>query len=67
MNNAVKHFKQLDIVINNAGLHMQDGIQKISSKQLRATFELNVFAMFYIVKAALKHLKKGPRSSIPPV
>ncbi|MEO8341859.1 MAG: SDR family oxidoreductase [Nitrospirota bacterium] len=60
VNKTVKHFNQLDIVINNAGLHYpQDGIEKISSQQLHSTFELNVFAMFYIVKAALKHLKRG--------
>lgn len=60
VNKTVKHFKQLDIVINNAGVHdRQDGIEDISSKQLRRTFELNVFTMFYIVKAALKHLKRG--------
>ncbi len=60
VNKTVKHFKQLDIVINNAGRHdPQDGIEDISGKQLRHTFELNVFAMFYIVRAALKHLKRG--------
>ena len=60
VNHTVKQFKQLDIVINNAGLHYpQDGIEKISSEQLHKTFELNVFAMFYIVKAALNHLKQG--------
>ena len=60
VNQTVKHFKRLDIVINNAGVHYpQDGIQKISREQLCKTFELNVFAVFYIVKAALKHLKKG--------
>lgn len=60
VNKTVRHFKQLDIVINNAGRHdSQDGIEDISGKQLRHTFELNVFAMFYIVRAALKHLKRG--------
>ena len=60
VNHTVKQFKQLDIVINYAGLHYsQEGIEKIRSEQLHTTFELNVFAMFYIVKAALNHLKPG--------
>ena len=60
VNKTVKQFRHLDIVVNNAGLHHpQDRIEDISSLQLRHTFELNVFAMFYIVKAALKHLKRG--------
>ena len=36
----------------------QDAIEDISREQLHNTFALNVFAMFYIVQAALKHLKK---------
>jgi NAD(P)-dependent dehydrogenase (short-subunit alcohol dehydrogenase family) len=50
----------LDIVVNNAGeQHPQDDISKISSDQLIRTFKTNIFAMFYIVKAALPHLKEG--------
>lgn len=54
------HFKRIDILINNAGLHFpQNKIEKITSKQLTDTFNVNVFSMFYLVKAALKYLKSG--------
>lgn len=57
---TVKHFGSLDILVNNVGLHTpQDSILDISRKQLLRTFEVNVFAMFYLAKAALKHMKKG--------
>ncbi|MES2690033.1 MAG: SDR family oxidoreductase [Bacteroidota bacterium] len=57
---VVKHFGRLDILVNNAGTHYpKDSIAEISSRQLVKTFELNVFSMFYMVKAALPYLKAG--------
>lgn len=57
---TVSHFGRLDIVVNNAAeQHPQDDIQKISSEQLERTFRTNIFAQFFVVKAALKHLKEG--------
>jgi NAD(P)-dependent dehydrogenase (short-subunit alcohol dehydrogenase family) len=53
-------FKSLDILINNAAIHYpKKSIAEISEKQLRQTFEINVFSMFYLVKAALPYLKEG--------
>ena len=50
----------LDIVVNNAGeQHADKDIGDISDNQLRRTFQTNIFAMFYLVQAALPHLKKG--------
>jgi NAD(P)-dependent dehydrogenase (short-subunit alcohol dehydrogenase family) len=55
-----KTFKRLDILVNNAGIHYpQEKIENISSKQLVETFNVNVFSMFYLVKAALTYLKEG--------
>lgn len=57
---TIKTFKRIDILINNAGTHFpQDKIEHITSKQLIETFNINVFSMFYIVKEALRYLKKG--------
>ena len=51
---------QLHILVNNAAeQHPQDSIENISAEQLERTFRTNIFAMFYLVKAALPHLKKG--------
>jgi NAD(P)-dependent dehydrogenase (short-subunit alcohol dehydrogenase family) len=57
---TVKSLGRLDVLINNAGLHYKaKSILDISSAQLKRTFEVNVFAMFYLVKEALPHLRKG--------
>ena len=57
---TVKKFGRLDILINNAAFQMpQETIEKITKKQLTDTFETNIYPMFYVVKEAMKHLKKG--------
>ncbi|MHB1132026.1 MAG: SDR family oxidoreductase [Chloroflexota bacterium] len=57
---TTREFGRLDILVNNAAeQHPQDDIEKISAKQLERTFRTNIFAMFFLVKAALPHLKKG--------
>ncbi len=50
----------LDILVNNAAEQQpQESIDDISAEQLDKVFHTNVFSMFYLVKAALAHLKKG--------
>lgn len=57
---TVSQFGGLDILVNNAAeQHPQDSIEKITSQQLEQTFRTNVFAQFYLIKAALPHLKEG--------
>jgi NAD(P)-dependent dehydrogenase (short-subunit alcohol dehydrogenase family) len=57
---TVKEFGRLDIIVNNAAVQFpQDSIEDITKKQLFKTFETNIFSFFYMVKAAMKHLKKG--------
>ncbi|ANS73751.1 NAD(P)-dependent oxidoreductase [Paenibacillus yonginensis] len=57
---TVDTFGGLDILVNNAGeQHPQQSIEDITSAQLEKTFRTNIFGMFYFVKAAMPHLKKG--------
>lgn len=60
VNDTVKKLGRLDIVVNNAATQTeQKSLEHITSEQLRETFETNIFAMFYITRTALPHLKKG--------
>lgn len=53
-------FGKIDILVNNvAEQHPQKSILNISSDQLQKTFQTNVFSFFYMVQAALPHLKQG--------
>jgi len=57
---TIKQFGRLDIVVNNAGeQHPQKSIEDITEEQLVRTFRTNIFAHFFLVKAALPHLKEG--------
>ncbi len=60
MQKVVDTFGRLDILVNNAGeQHADKDIKDISDEQLRRTFQTNIFAFFYLVQAALPHLKQG--------
>lgn len=57
---TIQEFGKLDIVVNNAAVQFpQDNIEDISKEQLERTFQVNIFSQFYMIKAAIKHLKEG--------
>ena len=57
---AVRRFGRLDVVVNNAGeQHVQERPEAITAQQLERTFRTNIFAQVFIVKAALPHLRSG--------
>jgi len=50
----------LDILVNNAARQTtQKSLQDISTEQFDATMKTNLYAMFWITKAALSHLPEG--------
>jgi NAD(P)-dependent dehydrogenase (short-subunit alcohol dehydrogenase family) len=58
---AVAEFGRIDILVNNAAYQMsQDkGIAEISTEQFDRVFKTNVYAMFWLCKAAIPHLPPG--------
>jgi NAD(P)-dependent dehydrogenase (short-subunit alcohol dehydrogenase family) len=57
---TVSEFGRLDILVNNAAeQHARESIAEITEAQLERTFRTNILAQFYLVKAALPHLKEG--------
>ena len=57
---AVQEFGKIDILVNNAAYQMvRSGIQEISSEQFDRTFRTNIYAMFYLCKAAIPHMRAG--------
>lgn len=50
----------IDTLVNNAGRQQQaQSISDISSEDFDATMKTNIYAMFWLTKAALKHMKPG--------
>ena len=57
---ALAEFGRLDVLVNNAAFQMVRGdIGEISSEEFDRTFRTNVYAMFYLCKAALPHIPAG--------
>jgi len=51
---------KINILVNNAAeQHPQKSITKITEKQLERTFRTNIFSMFFMTKAAMRHFKNG--------
>lgn len=57
---ALKEFKKIDILVNNAAIHYESkSLEEITTDQLEKTFATNIFSMFWMSKAALPGMKKG--------
>ncbi len=57
---TVKHLGGIDILVNVAGKQTAvDDIADLTTEQFEATFRTNVYAMFWLCKAALPHMPPG--------
>ncbi|WP_311223687.1 MULTISPECIES: SDR family oxidoreductase [unclassified Acidovorax] len=57
---AVQELGGIDILVNNAAYQMShDSIDEISAEEFDRTFRTNVYATFYLSKAAARHMPPG--------
>ncbi len=57
---AAGAFGRLDALVNNIAVQFpQNSIEDITARQLKDTFETNVFGYFFATKAALPHMRPG--------
>lgn len=57
---AVEVFGRIDVLVNNAAFQMtRQSLEEIPDEEWEHTFAVNISAMFYICKAAVKHMKPG--------
>ncbi|WDH85116.1 SDR family oxidoreductase [Paenibacillus urinalis] len=57
---AVKELGGIDILANVAGKQQYvEQIEDLTTEQFDATFKTNVYSMFWLCKAAVKHMKPG--------
>jgi NAD(P)-dependent dehydrogenase (short-subunit alcohol dehydrogenase family) len=58
---AVGEFGRIDILVNNAAYQMMQpgGITEITSEQFDRVLKTNLYAMFWLCKAAIPHMQAG--------
>lgn len=57
---TIQEFGDLNILVNNAAMQFpKKKPEEVDGKQVRMTFETNIFPFFYTTQEALKYLKKG--------
>ena len=61
---TVKQYGRLDIVIHNAAIYPMQSIETLSDQQLNQTLDVNLKAAFWLTKDALPHLRNAPYGRI---
>jgi len=57
---ALSEFGQLDVLVNNAAYQMtREGIGEVSTDEWDHTLKTNLYAMFWLCKAVLPHMREG--------
>jgi NAD(P)-dependent dehydrogenase (short-subunit alcohol dehydrogenase family) len=57
---TVKQFDRLDVLVNNAAFQLHAGsLEDVTDERLEETMKTNIFGYFYMARAAIPHLKQG--------
>lgn len=57
---TVKALGGIDILVHNAAHQMRkDSIEEVTTKEWDLTFKVNIYAYFFLAKAAVPHMKRG--------
>ena len=55
---ALKDIERIDILVNNAGYGLVSSVEEVSEEQMLAQFNVNVFGVFRVCKAAIPKMRK---------
>lgn len=68
INNAyediLKDFKEVDVLVNNAGYSLFGPFELSTDEQVRREFDVNVFGLFNTTRTFLKHFRENKRGTI---
>jgi short-subunit dehydrogenase len=61
---TIKHFGDLDAVVNNAGYGAVGPFEAATTQQVRGQFETNVFGLMAVIRHVLPHFRKNRKGTI---
>jgi NAD(P)-dependent dehydrogenase (short-subunit alcohol dehydrogenase family) len=61
---AIKHFGQIDVLVNNAGIGYFGAIEESEEAEVRKMFEINVFGLAAMTQAVLPPMRKRKKGHI---
>ncbi len=56
---VIRHFGRIDVVVNNAGYGLIGAIEEVSHSEIRDQFETNFFGVLQVIRAVLPHLRRN--------
>lgn len=61
---AIDHFKTLDVIVNNAGYGIGGAVEELSMAEIRECFDVNLFGTIHVIQSVLPHLRQQRRGHI---
>jgi NAD(P)-dependent dehydrogenase (short-subunit alcohol dehydrogenase family) len=61
---AARAMGGIDVLVNNAGVGAQGTVEANSMEEWRRAFDVNVFGMVRVTRAALPHLRRSPSAAV---
>lgn len=55
---ATERFGRIDVLVNNAGRGLVGAVEETTDAEVRAVFDVNVFGLLNVTRAALPHLRR---------
>ncbi|MGB3468692.1 MAG: oxidoreductase [Cyclobacteriaceae bacterium] len=54
---AIKHFGEIDVVVNNAGYGLGGAIEESQQKEVHQNFDVNVYGTLHVIRNILPHMR----------
>lgn len=61
---GIKHFGDIDVLVNNAGYALAGAFEAMSNEELQKQFDTNFFGVLNVTRAILPHFRKKKNGSI---